>query len=85
MFLKAIYVDNWKYNEKPERLRNIEEFAQKVKEHQAQYGENQFDWPEHTDEIIKKTLRFINKNYVTEGEIEDIKAQLPAELEQIFG
>lgn len=85
MFLKAIYVDNWKYHEKPERLKNIADFGEKVKEHQAEYGENQFDWPESTEEIIKKTLSYINRKYVTEGEIEDIKAQLPAELEHIFG
>jgi len=29
MFLKALYVDEWKYREKPERLKNLEEFAER--------------------------------------------------------
>lgn len=85
MFLKAVYVDEWKYRERPERLKNLEEFAEKVKAHQSHYGEQQFDWPEHTGDLIEKTLAFIQKNYLTKGEVEDIKAQLPRELEHIFG
>lgn len=84
MFLKAVYVDDWKYREKPERLKNLEDFSAKVKQYQSQYGEQQFDWPEHTGELIEKTLGFIQKNYVSKGEIQDIKAQLPKELEYIF-
>lgn len=83
-YLKAVFVDGWTYKAKPERLKNIQDFSERVKQHQAQFGENQFDWPESTEEIIKNTLAFINSRYVSEGEVEHIKAQLPAELEYIL-
>ncbi|MFP4385200.1 MAG: DUF2267 domain-containing protein [Spirochaetia bacterium] len=84
MYIKAIYVDDWKYKEKPDRLKSIADFADKVKEHQKKYGETDFDWPESTEEIIKKTLGFIKKNYVTEGEMEDIKTNMPEELRTLI-
>jgi len=84
MFLKALYVDEWKYKERPDRLKNLDDFAEKVKEHQQKFGENQFDWPEHTGEIIQQTLNFIKKRYVSKGEVEDLKANLPKDLEAIL-
>ena len=84
MFLKAVYVDEWKYKEKPDRLKDINEFAEKVKEHQAKYGESEFNWSLSTEEIIERTINFIRKKYVTEGEIDHIKDNLPEDLEKIF-
>ena len=84
VFIKGIYVEGWKYQEKPERLRNLDDFAEKVKSYQSTYGENQFNWPEPTGQIIQTILQYIQESYVTEGEIDHIKAQLPKELEQIF-
>ncbi len=83
MYIKALYVDDWKYKEKPDRLKSIAEFAEKVKEHQRKYGESDFDWPESTEEIIKATLGFIKKNYVTEGEMEDVRTNMPEELRSL--
>jgi uncharacterized protein (DUF2267 family) len=83
MFLKAIYVDDWKYREKPLRLSSIEEFKDEVKKRQELYGENRFNWEKPTDEIIKTVLGEI-QNYVSQGEIQDIKSQLPQEIKGIF-
>ncbi len=83
MFLKAVYVENWKYQEKPERIKTVEEFKERVKEEQAKYGEQEFDWKIHTDEIIKRVFKVIGK-YVSEGEIRDIYAQLPDDLHPLF-
>jgi uncharacterized protein (DUF2267 family) len=83
MFLKALYVENWKYREKPERIQSIEEFKEKVKEEQARYGEQAFDWDIHTEDIIKKVFKALGR-YVSEGEIQDIYAQVPQELHPLF-
>ncbi|MFP4385355.1 MAG: DUF2267 domain-containing protein [Spirochaetia bacterium] len=80
MYIKALYVDDWKYKDKPDRLKSVEDFAEKVKEHQRKYGETDFDWPESTEEIIKGTMGFIKNNYVSRGELEHVKSNMPEDL-----
>lgn len=82
MFIKAIYVDNWKYREKPMRL-NKKEFLEEVEKHQSQYGEYEFSWEKSTKEIVKTVFSKLGAN-ITKGELEDIMAQLPKELEEMF-
>ncbi|MFW6288886.1 MAG: DUF2267 domain-containing protein [Spirochaetota bacterium] len=79
MFLKAIYVDQWSYSDQMDRIRSADEFAKRVEEHQAQFGENRFDWNEPTTTLITKTLAAVER-YLTEGEIEDVKSELPEEI-----
>ncbi|MFO7933882.1 MAG: DUF2267 domain-containing protein [Bacteroidales bacterium] len=83
MFLKAIYVDNWKYREKPLRFNTIEDFDDQVKKYQEQYGEQEFIWEKSTEEIVKIVLSELG-TYVSQGELENIKAQVPEELEELF-
>ncbi len=83
MFLKAVYVDNWKYREKPLTLRKIEEFTAEVEKHQEQYGEYEFSWNKSTEEIVKIVLKELGK-YISEGEFEDIIAQMPENLKELF-
>ena len=82
MFLKAIYVDTWKYREKPVRL-NKEAFLKEVERHQDQYGEYEFSWEKSTEEIVKTAINKLGTN-ITKGEFEDIVAQLPNELEEMI-
>ena len=84
MFLKAVYVDNWKYTERPKRLKNIDEFKEEVKKEQEQLGETQFNWEMPTSDIIKKVFGVISSNYLSEGELKDIMAQLPEEMEEVI-
>lgn len=83
MFLKAIYVDQWKYREKPLDLNTVEDFKEEVKQHQMQYGEQEFSWSKSTEEIIRIVFAELN-TYVTEGEFEDIIAQMPKDLKGLF-
>jgi uncharacterized protein (DUF2267 family) len=84
MFLKAIYMDNWKYKEKPERIRTMDEFAKYVEEEQAKYGESKFNWEKSTTEIIEIVLSTLRKRYLSKGELEDVYAQLPEDIEQVL-
>ncbi len=70
MFLKAIYVDNWKYREKPLSLNTKDDFAEEVEKHQQQYGEQQFNWNKSTEEIIQIVITALRK-FVSDGEFED--------------
>lgn len=79
MFLKAIYVDQWSYGEDVDRLKTAGEFAKRVEEHQAQFGETRFDWNASTEELIARVLAEVER-YLTEGEIEDVRSELPEEI-----
>jgi uncharacterized protein (DUF2267 family) len=83
MFLKAIYVEQWKYSEKPERIKSLKEFANKVEEEQRQFGERQFNWNEPTIDLVKIVFNSLGK-YTTPGQIEDMISELPSELKGLF-
>ncbi|MCF8304270.1 MAG: DUF2267 domain-containing protein [Bacteroidales bacterium] len=82
MFLKAVYVDNWSYMEKPLRYSSAEEFTEEVKKRQKQLGETQFDWDKPTVEIVKIVINHIGQ-YITQGELDDIVAQMPKDLKNV--
>jgi uncharacterized protein (DUF2267 family) len=83
MFLKAIYVDDWKLNDSPLPISTKREFADEVKKLQNQMGERDFDWEISTEEIIHTVFSSLKK-YIPEGEAEDAIAQLPGELKELF-
>ncbi|HKK37825.1 MAG TPA: DUF2267 domain-containing protein [Cryomorphaceae bacterium] len=83
-FLKAIYVDQWKYSEKPpRRYDSIEEMKQAVKDEQAKRGETQFEWDQPTEEIISAVMNRL-KEYLTEGQMEHIRDQMPKEVKELI-
>lgn len=83
MFMKAIYVDNWKYSDSPVRLNTIDEFTEMVESFQAQYGESEFEWDKSTREIVEIVFSSL-REYVSDGQIEHLKDQLPEELGKLF-
>lgn len=82
-FLKAVYVENWKYQEDVERLKTKEEFLGKVEENQQQFGEQDFDWNQSTEDLTGTVLASLSQ-YVTEGEMEDVMSQLPEDIREYF-
>lgn len=83
MMLKALYVEQWKYQEKPNKFDSIEEFKNDVKERQKKYGEDQFDWGLSTEDIIARTIGKLGK-YLDEGQMKHIEEQLPKELKSLI-
>lgn len=79
MFLKGVYVDQWSYSEDVDRLKTAQEFSKRVEDRQAQLGEQRFDWEQPTEQLIKKVFAAIEQ-YLTEGEIDDIRSELPEEI-----
>lgn len=79
MPLKAIYVDQWSYSEDLDRIKSADEFARKVEDYQSQLGETRFDWNAPTTELVTKVLAALEE-YLTEGEVSDIKSELPEEI-----
>lgn len=83
-FLKAVYVDQWKYRETPKKFSTMQEFVEEVKATQSRLGEREFAWPEPTEEIIKITFNTLKK-YLTEGEATHVLSQMPKEIQEVFG
>jgi len=83
MMLKAVYVDDWKYSDKPVKLKSIEDLKEHVKQEQEKYGETEFNWEESTRTIIETVLRVLSERYLSDGELKNIIAQLPEEMEDV--
>lgn len=82
-FLKLVYIEGWKYHEKPSRYRSIDAFKEAVKDEQFHLGEREFDWNESTEKIVAVVIYSLKK-YISEGEISDMLAALPSELHPLF-
>lgn len=83
MFLKGVYVEQWKYREAPLKIKTLEEFKEAVKKEQANFGEQSFGWQEPTEEIIKTTFLSLKK-FLTEGEASHVLGQMPKEIQELF-
>jgi uncharacterized protein (DUF2267 family) len=85
MLLKALYVEQWKYHEKPPlNYKDMEGFKEEVKKEQERMGEQSFDWPEPTEELIKKVLGSLRKHYISDGQAIHVMEQMPKEVQAIF-
>lgn len=84
MIFKGIYVENWKYSDKP-RLdyETIEEMKDEVKDLQHLHGEQDFPWSKSTEEIITITLNSLKK-FMSESQLEQVINQLPKEIQEYF-
>lgn len=83
MFLKAVYVMNWKYRTEPKRIKNLAEFATAVMEEDKQLSESDFSSSEDAIYVSKVVFRSL-RQYVSEGEIDDITSNLKKELRDLF-
>src|SRR5690554_1009225 len=84
LLLKGYYVHDWKYHDKPPLdFDTIEGMIEQVEKFQERYGEHQFDWGKSTEEIISITLKSLEQ-YLSKGQLEHIKGQMPKELQLLF-
>lgn len=80
MIMKGIYVEDWKYCEKPPlNYKTLEEMKTEVKNLQRRYGEQDFPWSKSTEEIISITLSSL-KNFFKGNQLEEILNQMPKEI-----
>lgn len=83
VFLKALYVDNWTFTEKPMRIKNRKEFTTEVEKHEATYGERVLDWKESTEEMVMIVIREL-ESHISKGEDDGFLAQMPEDLKKLF-
>jgi uncharacterized protein (DUF2267 family) len=83
-YLKLLYIEGWKYREKPLRIHSIEEFKEEIKNEQYRLGERSFAWKMPTEQIISRVITSLRK-YVSDGEFRDMLSNLPEEVHPLFG
>lgn len=82
MIFKGIYVQNWKFHEKPPLdYETMEEMKNEVKKRQDEYGEQEFSWDKSTEEIIAITISSLRR-YLKGNQVEQIIDQMPKEIKE---
>jgi uncharacterized protein (DUF2267 family) len=77
MLIRGFYYDGWRPADKPLKYHRKEEFLDQVNEKYQR-----LDGPE-LERAVSAVFKILSK-YVTEGEIEDVKSQLPPEIRGLW-
>jgi len=83
MFLKAVYVDGWKIKTTKNKVRHMADFVKEVQNIAGPTGKGDFP----TDEVVEgsiNTVFMVLRKYISLGELEDIKANLPKDLKGLL-
>jgi uncharacterized protein (DUF2267 family) len=84
MIFKGIYVENWKFNEKPPLdYSTLEEMKTEVKNLQARYGEEDFPWKKSTEDIIAITLGSLRR-FLKGNQLDQVINQMPREIKKFL-
>lgn len=82
MIFKGIFVENWKFSEKPPLdYQSLEQMKEEVKKRQAGLGEQDFPWSKSTEEIIAITLHSLSR-FLGEEQLQHLTGQLPGEIKE---
>ena len=82
MFLKAVYVNGWTGRKKI-RVKNMEEFLDLVRDFNGVTSINDLDNDEVAENYVNTTFIVLRK-YISLGELEDIRTELPKDLKSMI-
>lgn len=84
MIFKGIYVQNWKFSEKPPLdYDSLEQMKNQVKKLQRYYGEEEFPWSKPTEEIIAITIYSLSR-FLSKEQLHHLTGQMPAEVKNFL-
>ena len=81
MFLKAVYVNGWSIH-KRDRIKNMTEFIDLVRKFDGVTSVHDFESDEVAENYIDTTFILLRK-YISLGEMEDIRTELPKDLKSM--
>lgn len=81
MFLKAVYVNGWTIRKKP-KIKTMDDFIELVRKFDGVTGLNDFKSDELAEQYINATFLLLRR-YISLGEMEDIKSELPKDLKNM--
>jgi uncharacterized protein (DUF2267 family) len=79
--LKGVYVDGWKIDREFVRIHHIDEFLEEVRKEDMEQASYDFGNDQHARKAIAAVFKAM-RYYVSEGEFNDILAEMPAELKK---
>jgi len=82
MFLKAVYVNGWSSRIRKEKVKNMTEFIDLIREFDGNTSIYDFESDEVAESYIIATFISLRK-YISLGELEDIRTGLPKDLKHM--
>lgn len=82
MFLKAVYVNAWSPHQKKNKVKNMTEFIDLVREFNGVTSMHDFKSNDLAERYIETTFILLRK-YISLGEMEDIRSELPKDLKSM--
>ncbi|MFN3404994.1 MAG: DUF2267 domain-containing protein [Cytophagaceae bacterium] len=83
LYIQGVYVHGWHIPEKPKRLKTLNDFLMNIKEQARLTAGRDFGDIDNTQKEVEAVFRVIAR-HVSEGEIKDVKAQLPEEIANLI-
>ncbi|MCF4101124.1 DUF2267 domain-containing protein [Gillisia sp. M10.2A] len=83
MFLKAVYVNGWSTKMKKYKIKNMPQFIDLVRTLDGTTSVYDFESDENAEQYIHATFHFL-RSYVSRGELEDIRDELPKRLKDMI-
>lgn len=83
MYLKAQYVNGWKFSPQPKRVKTREEFFDLLREKYPRTTGRPLGNYQSLRKDVKAVFQVL-KQYEPEGEVKDVKAQLPKSLADLW-
>ncbi|MBQ4819673.1 DUF2267 domain-containing protein [Aquimarina sp. MMG016] len=83
MFLKAVYVNGWSSKTRKPKIKHMEEFIDLVRKFDGVTSVYDFESNEIAEHYIHTTF-FLLRKYVSPGEMEDIRDELPKNLKDMI-
>lgn len=82
MFLKAVYVNGWSIR-KPRKVKDLEDYIELAKFYNGVTAKSDFNSVEIAENYIKTTFIELRK-YISLGEFEDLRTELPKDLKYLM-
>lgn len=82
MFLKAAYVASWKLSKRKKRIKHVDEFISEIRQAGGKAAKRDFKTDKEVVEAVKIVSNAL-REYVSKGEMDDVKSQLPKDLKDL--
>ena len=83
MILKGVYVDGWDISREINRTKTLDEFLDDVRAHIPRSAPRDLGDNQQAKDNVRAVL-LITRNYISEGEMQHIREQLPEPIAALF-
>jgi uncharacterized protein (DUF2267 family) len=83
IYIQGVYVHGWHMPDKPKRLKVLNDFLLEVKGQAGNTAGKDFGDIENTKKEVESVFRVIKK-HISQGELKDVKSQLPVEIAELL-